>query len=173
MSKREIFIALGLAVVLVCMVTGIRLAAVDRQRGDTALFLQITENIAQRGAPVSQVFANTQGFLDGKTLYTPVRQLASDPLAPPKSAERNMMDFHAYSVLFLSGLLARVFPSDVVLFSEMAISFVGLALLCYFALRWEKVSIAAALAFTLLVISHPAWGESLYAGQPYPDRLFY
>jgi hypothetical protein len=172
MSKRELLIALGLAAAFVFAIVGLRVTAVDRQRGDTAIFFQLAENVAQRGAPVSQVFANTQAFLEGGTLSAPVKKIASEPLAPPAADERNMLGFHAYSVLFLTGALAKIFPSNIVVFGQMVVSFIGLGLLCYVLLRREKVSVVAALAFCLLVVSHPAWSESLLSGQPYPDRLF-
>jgi len=172
MSKRELLIALGVAAAFVLAIVNIKVMAVDWQRGDTALFLQLAENVAQRGEPISQVFANTQAFLEGKTLWAPVDQVASSPLAPPTVDERNMLPFHAYSTLYITGALTRVLPSNIVVFTQMVVSFIGLALLCYVLLRRAKISITAALAFSLLVVSHPAWSESLLEGQPYPDRLF-
>jgi hypothetical protein len=171
-NKRELLILAAVTAAFVCVMVAVRVRAVDWQRGDTALFFQVAENIGRRGEPVSQVFANTQGYLEGKTSALSLDALASNPLTPPAADERNMMKFHAYWFLYVVGFLTRFFPTDSVFFFFMSASFIGLVLLCYLVLRREKIPIVAALAFCLLVISHPAWSESFYAGQPFPDRFF-
>lgn len=154
------------------LLVNVKLAWFTEFSGDTAIFFQLTENIAHRGAPVSGVFANTQSFLDSKLLIAKASDIAHDPLAPPAEGERNMLKFHAYAILYPIAALAKFIPVPTLLLSLYVLSYTGVVLLAFFFLRSSAVPIALALLFCLLMISHPAWSLSLLDGQFYPDRLF-
>lgn len=171
LRRPELIAALCLFAVLLAMLAAVKVIDVLQLQGDAAIFLQATENAAFRGVPLSGVFANTQAFLDSHLLVTNAQQMATDPLAPPAIGERNILGFHFYAILYPLALFARFIPVDVVLAIAFMASYLGLVLCAYLVLRRRRVDVAAALLFCLLVISHPAWGETLW-GQFYPDRLF-
>jgi hypothetical protein len=172
MTKPERLAVLAVFVVLFATVTGLKIIRIDELKGDSAIFFQLVENIATRGLPVSQVFANTQAFLESGHLTEGAAQLARDPLAPPFLVERNMLHFHAYFVLFPIAGLFKIVPSHAILFSLYVLSYLGVLFFAYSALRSRNVSIIGTCLFCILVVSHPAWSDSLLLGQFYPDRLF-
>ncbi len=170
-ANREYLIGVFIFLALFLTLTSLKMILIDDRRGDTAVFFQLVENVANRGAPVSQVFANTQGFIESGLLTMPAEQIARNPLAPPSLAERNMLHFHAYLILYPIAVFARFLPVELVICSLYILTFVGMVALAYFILRSKAVSIAGACLFCLLVVSHPAWSLGLL-GQFYPDRLF-
>jgi len=172
LRKPELFIVLGLFLVLLSVVTAYKLVRVDLLRGDSALYFQVTENIASRGLPVSEIFANTQEFLESGILVEPAAQVAAAPLTPPPINERNELLFHFNLILYPIAALVRFLPTDFVLLSLYVLSYAGIVLLVYFMLRARNVPPIAAALFSLLVMSSPAWSESLLFGQFYPDSLF-
>lgn len=165
-------IPVAVFLLLSVMLTGLKVIRNQDFQGDTAIFFQLTENIANRGVPVSQVFANTQGYLESHLLSMPADQMAKNPLAPPAAVERNMLSFHAYFILYPIAVLAKFLSPEIVLLSLYVLSFTGMLLLAYFTLRRHNLPVAAAAIFCLLVVSHPAWSESLLWGQIHPDRYF-
>lgn len=120
---------------------------------------------------MSEVFANTQAYLESGLLIAPPATLATDPLTPPAVPERNMLHFHAYFILYAIAPLVWLFPVAAVLNALFALSYLGIVLLSYLALRARGISIVAAMLFCLLVTTCPAWVIAL-EGQFYPDRLF-
>lgn len=170
--KREYSIAFALALVLCVAFTAYRVINIDQLRGDSAIFFQVTDNIAMRGAPVSEVFANTQSLIDSGLLSTPADKYATISLAPPAVDERNMLHFHEYLLLYPVAVLAMVIPVDILLLALLVVSYVGLLFVAYLVLRTKMVSIIGALLFCLLVVSLPAFGQNLLYMQPFPDCWF-
>ena len=170
--KRELTIAIALALVLTVAVAGIKWVRVDEMFGDTAIFLQTTENIAHDGRAVSQVFANTQAFLAGQYGKMTPAQLAKSPLAPPRQDERAVLPFHAYLVLYILAPFTKLIPPSVVLMTADALSFAGMLLLAYLDLRSRRIAIAASAAFCAVIVASPAWAQASLFGQFFPDRLF-
>jgi len=172
LQKREYAIVLLIFLVLSVMLATLKVVRpVDRQ-GDTAFYSQVTDNVARRGMVVSQIQADVIAFYESGLLTMPAAQIASNPLSPPRTAEINVLHWHAYYIFYPVGVLAKVFPTLPLLLSLYVLSFTGLVALAYFMLRARNVSIGAASLFCLLIISAPAWSESLLSGQFYPDRLF-
>lgn len=175
-ARRKRVLEIAAVVIISFMIVGLLVTLkslkINEMEGDTAIFYQLAENIASRGQPVSQVFANTQAFLESGLLTMPADKLAKDPLLPPPAAERNEISFHAYLILYPIGALVKIFPTSLVFMSLWVLSFVGVVALAYLALRGRNISIPAALLFCLLIVTHPAWSDGLLSGQFYPDRLF-
>lgn len=172
MAKAERWIAVFFGLLLGGLLAGIHATRVDLMRGDTAIFLQTTENIAHGKPPDSQVFANTQAFLDGKYFKMTADELATDPLAPPAHDERNLLRFHAYWILYPLALFVTFLPAEAVIFASYGLAFAGMLVVAYLVLRRRNVAPLPALLFCALVVSEPAWGSSAVWGQFYPDRLF-
>ena len=149
----------------------LKIIRIDQQQGDSAMYFQMIENMADRGTAMSNVFEAV--FWYGRTSFlTPHRaQVATEPLTPAPVLERDVLKYHAYYILYPISLFAKFIRSDVLLLSIQVLVFAGLILLVYFLLRRAVPAVAAAL-FCLVVISHPAWSESLMWGQFYPDRIF-
>lgn len=171
-TGREFLVALLLFVAIVAGFTTLKVSEVRQWRGDSAIFFQVTENVARRGVGVSQVFANTQGYLDSHLMSATAQQIAANPLTPPAEKERDMLRFHAYYVLYLIAPLVWLLPANGVVLFLFVLSYVGVLFLAYLMLRRRNVPIAAALLCCLLFVSHPGWSQSLLEGQFFPDRLF-
>lgn len=173
-AQREYLIALVVFIGLFIVVTGVKVSREDSLQGDSAIVFQATENIAGRGVAVSQVAANTLAFVTESGLgQMTADQIAHNPLsAPPAAKETNILAWHAYYILYPVALLVKVLPVEMVLFSLWTLSFIGLVAVAYLALREMNVPVAGASLFCLLIVSHPAWSESLLEGQFYADRLF-
>ncbi|MDE2481553.1 MAG: hypothetical protein KGN02_05150 [bacterium] len=168
----ETWIVGALALALFGALVFLKIVLIGPMRGDTAIFVQLTQNIAATGHPVSQVFASTQGFLDGHYPVMKAAEIAKNPLLPPVPAERNMLDFHLYLVLFVLGLFAKVVSAWFVVYAAMTASFLALAVLAYASLRRGGANVVVAGLFAMLVMAYPAWWEGLVYGQFYPDVLF-
>jgi hypothetical protein len=171
-ARREWAIAAGIFCILVALVAVAKVNDLQYQRGDSAIFFQTLENVAHRGKAVSQVFANTQGFIDSHLSIATAQEIADNPLAPPAEKERNMLKFHAYYILYAMAPLAWIAPSNVVNLTLDAFCYLGMLLLAYILLRRKGLPFAAGGLFCLLIVAHPAWSQGLFYGQFYPDRLF-
>jgi len=122
----------------------------------------------------SQVAANSLAFIyDSGLGRMTAGQIAKDPLTPPPATkEANIMAYHTYYILYLVAPLVWVFPVKFVLFALWTLSFFGVVALAYLGLRQRNLPVVGASLFCLLIVSHPAWSESLLDGQFYVDRFF-
>src|ERR1700730_3318651 len=98
--NRDFLVAVALFVATVIMLTNLKLAMVNEYQGDTALFFQMTDNIAERGLPVSSLFQNLQTNAVQRNFRKTAEQLANDPLTPTSVAEGNMFGLHAYYIMY-------------------------------------------------------------------------
>jgi hypothetical protein len=150
--------------------TDLKMIRVDQRFSDTAEIWQVTENIAFRGVPMSQVTSAILSYYNSGMLTETASQIAQNPLvaAPP---ELNHLQFHAYLILYPIAVLVRMFPTEVVMMTLYALSFTATVLLSYIALRRAGMNVLGAGLFSAFILFHPAWSEGLRA-QFYPDRLF-
>lgn len=173
-GQREVLVALVIFILMFALVTTVKMNRLDGLEGDTATSLQATDNIAHRGVATSQVAANSLAFITESGLgHMTADQIAKAPLtAPPAAKEANIMAWHTYYILYPVAVLVWLFPVKLVLFALWTLSFFGLVALAYLGLRQRNVPVIAASLFCLLIVSHPAWSESLLDGQFYVDRFF-
>lgn len=149
----------------------------DQMRGDFAMYLQGTENLAARGVPMSQLQAGILDYLNHNTYTTtPTADIAKNPAplfgtAAPE-AESSILLGHAYFILYPISLLVKVFAVRPVLLTLYVLSFIAMLVLAYHALRSKSLSVAAAAFFCLIIVTHPVWWQGLLYGQFYPDRFF-
>ncbi|MDB5092390.1 MAG: hypothetical protein JWO85_491 [Candidatus Eremiobacteraeota bacterium] len=170
--NKDFLIAVALFVAAVITLTNLKLAMVNEFQGDSALFFQMTDNIAERGLPVSNVFENILTVAGGQTFSRTAAQLATDPLTPTSVAEGNVFGLHAYYIMYPLSLLAKIVPTRVLLMGLFALAFMGVPLVAYLWLRRRGIPILAAVLFCLVVTAHPSWSEGILNGQFYPDRLY-
>lgn len=173
-GKTDYALALAVFATMLSLFTAYKMIRTDQMFGDSAMYLQAVENIAERGQPVSQVSA---GIDDGfKDISMPADEIASDPLPlfghTGPYQERNLFRGHAYLILYPIGLIVRVVPPLAVLMFLYAFSYCGTLLVAYLALRVRMVPTSGAILFCVLIAAHPAWTFGLLSGQFYPDRLF-
>lgn len=170
--RTEYLVVAGIVLLVSLLFAYAKIVDVGVFRGDTAIFFQTTQNIAHGHGATSQVFSNTRAWQESRYGVMTAREIATDPLAPPRDDARNLLSFHAYYVLFPLAALTAVFPVSTVLLGAYALSFAGILGLAYLRLRARSVGIIAALLFCVLVAAHPAWWTGLFYGQFFPDRLF-
>jgi hypothetical protein len=170
-GRIELVAALLAFATLFALIATLKDVRVLDMRGDSAIFMQAVDNINARGAAVSGVFANAQAYLESGLLTQTAEQLAKDPLQPPADENRSVLGLHADYVLYPIALLARAAGVQTAIALVYALSYTGLLLAAYLFLRARGVPIAGALLFALMIVSHPAWGGTIW-GQFYPDRLF-
>ena len=172
--RADYIIATVLLAMLFAMLTSYKLTRNDMLYGDSAIFFQATENIARRGIAVSQVAGGVVNYF--KYTHTPVEEIARNPLplfgGPVNHPEPTLFRGHVYLILYPIALLVTLLPAKTVLLSLDVLTFTGLILVAYFALRRQGVSICGAALFCLLIAAHPAWWQSVLYGQFFPDRLF-
>jgi hypothetical protein len=170
--SNEYLILAALFVAAVITLTNLKLAMVNTFQGDSAIFFQMTENIAQRGLPVSSVFENVEVAAEHHMFTMTAAQLANDPLTPTSAPEGNVFGLHGYYIMYPLSLPARIIPTATLLLGLFALSFTGVLVVAYLWQRKRGIPILAAALFCLLAAAHPAWSEGMLNGQFYPDRLF-
>jgi hypothetical protein len=173
----EIVAIVLIAGFLVCILTTYKLVRIDQLYGDSAMYLQATENIVRHGLPESQVQSRIVHYLDESGfLSEPVDQIAANPQAlfggVIPTSQRNLLLGHAYFILYPIAQITRLVPVRTVLLTCYVLAYIGMLLAVYVACRRRHVSILGTALFCLLVASHPAWWQGLLSGQFYPDRLF-
>jgi hypothetical protein len=141
------------------------------RQGDAALFEQLIENIHAGKGAVSNVFANTQNFIDKGYVYRPTGELIGTDMSPPSSGERSMLKFHAYYILFLIAPFLSFIQSSLLLTIAQSLCFFGLVLAVAVLAFRETRSLWAAILMPALVLANSNWIGGLL-GQFYPDRLF-
>ena len=172
LASRRYAIPAAIFLLVSITVIALKLLRVDQMQGDSALFFQVTDNIAAHGSPTSSVFAYVWAYLHSGLIKMPAAVMSGNPLSLPQDPNENVLRLHTYFILFPLGLLAKIIPTRVVLLSAFVLSFTGTVLLAYALLIRRGVGVVAAALFALIIVTHPAWGDSLLFGQFYPDRLF-
>lgn len=172
-SREKIFLFLFLLVTTIFL-TVICYYSGTRYVGDTALYAQITKNIAYTGKAEGNIFANTQDFIDRSIAAMPVEErLASESaFTPPLEQSRNMLRFHNYLILYLIAPLCYVMPEFlcVTVLQSMALAFS--LIFCILIMRGKGVPYPLVIAACILLTAHPGWGMPAVYGAFYPDRLF-
>lgn len=138
--------------------------------GDTAFLTQLTNNIATRGKPVSQISASLDEMFS-LVFTTPTEVLCNAPLKIQTPREISILKWHFYAILYLIAPLTWLLGAKVTLSVLTALSFAIIPIGSYFYLRKAQIGHFTCVAVTLLIIAHPAWSLSVQ-GQLYADRLF-
>lgn len=174
LKKRDKLLMGIIPVVLTTFLVCISFYSGARYVGDTALYAQITDNIAHTGKAEGNIFANTQDLIDRSIAGMAVvdRMADEEAFMPPQEQSRNILLFHSCVILYLlSPLCYFMSPFLCVTIAQsaaLAFSIFFLVLL----LREKKVPIPIILATILLLISHPGWSMPAVYGAFYPERLF-
>lgn len=150
----------------------LKIIRVDLLRGDSAIYFQTLRNIAAHGTPTSSLFTHVLFFVQSHLPKMTASQIAASPLLTPAGGNENILRLHSYFVLFPIGLLAKIVPVSWLLPIVFALSFVGFVYLAVVMLLRRSIPAAGAAIFGLIVMTHPAWGDSILFGQFYPDRIF-
>lgn len=171
--KEKIFLFLFLVVTtafltVVCYYSGFRYV------GDTAIFAQVTKNIAYTGKADSNIFANTQDFIDRAIANIPVEErLKSEAsFTPPLQQSRNMLRFHSYFILYLFAPLCYVMPEFMCITILQSFALAASLLFCILIMRDKGVPYPLVIVTCILLTAHPGWGIPAVNGAFYPDRLF-
>lgn len=175
MTRQKEKFWLGIILILLTIfLTGISYYSASRYVGDTALYAQITNNIAHTGKAEGNIFANTQDFIDRHIAAMTIEDRMADEEAfqPPQEQYRNMLKFHCCVILYLLAPLCYFMsPFTCVTVAQSA----ALAFSIYFLvllLREKKVPVLVILATIFLLIAHPGWSMPAVHGAFYPERLF-
>lgn len=171
-GHRVTLIAVAVLLSLSAALVALKLIVITALQGDSAIFFQATENVAERGKLTSTLYAHIWAFLQSGITRMSAAQIAAAPLRVPAHGDPNLLRLHAYFILYPLGLLSKFIPVEVVLQSAFVLAFTGLLASVFALLVRRGVFWPAAGMFVLLVAMQPAWSESLLYGQFYPDRLF-
>lgn len=144
----------------------------ELDQGDSAQFCEMTENIAARGIPYTNIGASVLSFITDHIGTKSPTEICSMPLGSADIKEMNILSGgHPYLILYLIAPLTYFVPANIVLESLTALSFAAFIILIYIILRQKQISIPQSILFCSLIMVHPAWQQSLL-GQIYPDRFF-
>ncbi|MBN9355080.1 MAG: DUF2079 domain-containing protein [Herbaspirillum huttiense] len=172
-------LTLGLLALLIAIASCILCIGKDavqtNRMGDAALFEQLIENIHAGKGAVSNVFANTQNFIDHRYIGIPNTELLSRELqgmlVHPAADERSMLGFHAYYILYPISWLMWMMSSSMalVVLQTTAYALLVWATAAYVMVRTRNV-VLSVLSCGLVFFSPQVFLG--LAGQFYPDRLF-
>src|SRR4051812_2211276 len=114
MIRKDILTTIGVVLLLVlAIIVAIGKDAVQLNRqGDAAIFEQLIDNIHAGRGSVSNVFANTQDYIENKYATKTTAELIELNVPVPASPERNMLGFHSYYILYPISLLNYFFSSS-------------------------------------------------------------
>lgn len=141
------------------------------RRGDSAIFEQLIENIYSGKNAYSNVFANTQNYIDNYAGKTPEKLIIEGTLEGPSEQERNMLKFHAYYILFPLAFLVNFFTASLSLGIVQSLCYFGLLVATYLFLYKKTDNVLASLLFIIIVALNPNWYGGLQ-GWFYPDKIF-
>ena len=141
------------------------------RRGDAAIFEQIIESINSGKGAVSNVFANTQNYIERGYFSRPIDALAAMKLELPTERERNMLNFHAYYIMFALAPLVNFIGSSLILSLVQSLCFFGLLVAAWAFVYGQTRNIVGSTIFGLLLAFSPNWIGGIQ-GQFYPDRIF-
>lgn len=136
---------------------------------DTTFYVEAIDNVAKVGKPLSVANHSSQDFLRP---YSAVPEdVCNMDLSPTEPWATNILNNHAYYVVYALGTLARIIPAELIAPASHIFPFLGLLAVAFFFLRSIGVAPKYAFLFCLLVIAYPNWSQAL-DGQYYFDRLF-
>jgi len=166
------FVPASILLPLCAALIALKIIHIDALRGDSAIYFQTARNIAAHGTPTSSLFTHVLFFVQSHLPKMTASAIAASPLLTPPGGNENILRLHSYFVLFPIGLFAKIIPVEWLLPIVFALSFVGLVYLAVVMLLRRSIPAWGAAIFGLMVMTHPAWGESILFGQFYPDRIF-
>lgn len=172
--SKNFFYTTGIFTIITLLLIAMCYYSQARYVGDTALYAQITNNIAHSGKAEGNIYANTQDFIDrGIGGISVEERLASvEAFTPPEVQERNILTFHSCFILYLIAPLCYFMSPftcvTIVQSIALALSIVFLILF----LREKKIPIPIIVATCVLLTAHPGWSQPAVYGAFYPERLF-
>lgn len=142
-------------------------------QGDSAIFVDITENIVKFGLPKSNLVSSVIELQSGDKNLLSVKadKIEEISLVKTQYKDTNVFKFHFYPIIYLIAPFSWFVSAENVWSILTALSFLGMLFLLYIFLRSKGLSIISSGLFCLLISSHPAWNYSVQ-WQIYPDRLF-
>ena len=146
----------------------------SRMVGDTAIFSQIIKNIAFSGKAESNIFANTQDYIDRSIWSMPIKERLADinSFTPPEIQSRNMLTFHGYIILYALAPFCYVMSPFLVVTIAQSMALAFNLWFIILLMREKEIPNWLILLICLFVISYPGWSMPAVYGAFYPDRLF-
>jgi hypothetical protein len=140
---------------------------------DSAMFIELVENTARYGLPLTQINASINDAV--WTWFATATEVCNADLSSPPHAyfgdSINQLRRHAYIIAYPLSVLTLLLPGMQVLPFAQAATFTGMLLVVYILLRRYGVGPAGALLFTAAVSCHPVWGQGL-GSNLYADRYY-
>lgn len=141
------------------------------RRGDSAIFEQLIVNIHIGESAYSNVFANTQNYIENYAGMVPAKLIAQGTLQGPNAQERNMLKFHAYYILYPLSCLVTFFKASLALGIVQSLCYFSLLLAAYSFIYQRTNSVISSVMFCMVVALNPNWYGGLQ-GWFYPDKIF-
>ncbi len=138
------------------------------------MFGQIVRNIAYTGKAESNIYANTQDYIDRSIAGVSIEERLSniEYFTPPKQQSRNILNFHAYYILYLISPLCYVMSAFDCLTLVQAGSMAMSILFSIMFMREKRIPGFVIFATCLLLMAHPGWSIPAIYGAFYPERMF-
>jgi hypothetical protein len=136
---------------------------------DATFYVEAINNVANVGKPLSVANHSSQDFI--RTFFAVPEDVCAMDLSPTEPWATNILNNHAYYIVYFLGGLARIIPAELLAPASHIFSFFGLLAVVFFFLRSLRVAPLHAILFCLLVVAYPNWSQAL-DGQYYFDRLF-
>lgn len=169
-QKIDIFIAVFFFIFLTAIITSISQEIYYQSQLDSAQFVDVLSRIKEYGFPYSQINWSVNYALETVVIQPP-EQVCSSSLKMDNVHLNNLLERHAYLLLFPLSLVSYLLDELLTVSLFHALGFSGMLVTVFWYMRNRGISIIPTIVMISAVILHPAWGVSVF-GQFYPDRIF-
>ena len=138
---------------------------------DSSFLMENLTSIKNTGIPTTYLGQTIYDVFNPNILVLNAEALCKSELMPSDLGAANILDTHAYFILYPLAILTWLFPPHIILAVANGLSFVSVIYILYWVFRKQGTPIVAAASFCLLTMAHPAWTFSAI-GDFYADRFF-
>ena len=168
-SKGERVSVFFVFVILAVALSNFQLIRVWFHQLDSAFLAEVMYSIRETGIPITYLGSSVIDVMGTLTLNAD--DLCKADLIPSGRGV-NVLDSHAYFILYPLTLFTWFFPPHAVLAVANGVSFVAIIYIIYWAIRKQNIPVVGSIVFCALVMAHPAWSYATM-GQFYSDRFLY
>ena len=167
-SNKERFLAFLMFIICAAAFSYFQLINALLHHIDTAFLMETLASIKKHGIPLTYL---GNSVFDALSTFTLDSASVCQANLFPSGHSINEFDVHAYYILYPLAALTWLFPPHVILAIANGLGFTTFIFIVYWIVRRQGAPILAAIAFSLLVMAHPAWSHASL-GDFYADRFF-
>lgn len=137
---------------------------------DSVFLFEAAISVWQDGIPNSMSAPSIWDYLQ-QIVTVPIQEVCISPLKEVFSRPYNILENHAYFVIYPIALLAKLFGSELTFSLLRAAAYTAILYSISTYFRKEKINFLSILVFILIVVFYPGYSGGLL-GDEYLDRLY-